>query len=181
MLTACVKSESDGQQNPLGQVMWVSNSLEGYRIPSSAEHSLSALSKTLMGPAESGPVKLGGIVMERPHHGALDPRSHPRTATDAARSGAYGHLQYNPDVLDVAVCGCSHMVFSLRVSDSANKGSMQMKTFPAILLVCKSVCLSVSGVWDISIIEGKFTQIPQPCQPMTGSPGGQLGFSSKGH
>lgn len=114
-------------------------------------------------------------------HGALDPSSHPRTSTDAACSGAYGPLQCSPDVLDVAVWGCTRMAFSLRVSDCANKGSMQMKTFPAILLVCMSVCLSVSGVWDISIIEGKFTQIPQPCQPTASSPGGQLGFSSKGH
>ncbi|CAK6972049.1 hypothetical protein D4764_17G0003940 [Scomber scombrus] len=29
--------------------------------------------------------------MESPHHGALDPGSHPRTATEAAHSGAYGH------------------------------------------------------------------------------------------
>lgn len=38
------------QQNSLRQVMWVSNPLKGYRIPSSAVHSLSVLSKTLTGP-----------------------------------------------------------------------------------------------------------------------------------
>lgn len=45
-----VQCVSVGQHNPLRQVMWVSNPLEGYRIPSSAVHSLSALSKTLTGP-----------------------------------------------------------------------------------------------------------------------------------
>lgn len=43
-------SGSVGQRNPLRQVMWVSNPLEGYRIPASAAHSLSALSKTSPGP-----------------------------------------------------------------------------------------------------------------------------------
>lgn len=40
---------------------------------------------------EPGPVKPGGRVMESPHHGAVDPGFHPRTATEAAHSGAYGH------------------------------------------------------------------------------------------
>ena len=35
-----------------------------------------------------------------------------------------------------------------------------------------SVCQAVSGAWDIFIIEGKFTQIPQPCQLVTHSPRG---------
>lgn len=39
-----------GQRNPLRQEMWVSNPLEGYRIPVSAVCCLSALSKTLTGP-----------------------------------------------------------------------------------------------------------------------------------
>lgn len=39
-----------GQRNPLRQVMWVSNPLEGYGIPVSAVRRLSALSKTLTGP-----------------------------------------------------------------------------------------------------------------------------------
>lgn len=39
-----------GQRNPLRQEMWVSNPLEGYRMPVSAVRCLSALSKTLMGP-----------------------------------------------------------------------------------------------------------------------------------
>uniref|UniRef100_A0AAV2L440 Uncharacterized protein n=1 Tax=Knipowitschia caucasica TaxID=637954 RepID=A0AAV2L440_KNICA len=45
---------SVGQANPIGQVMWVSNPLEGYRIPSSAVHRWSTLSKHLDGPQSQG-------------------------------------------------------------------------------------------------------------------------------
>lgn len=88
--------------------------------------------------------------MESPHHGALDPGSHPRTATEAAHSGAYGHCNTIQMYAAVRVDVCryamrrahTHMFFSLRVWDCANKGSMQIKIFPASLL---SVCLRGLG------------------------------------
>lgn len=153
----------------------MSNSLEGYRIPSSAVHSLNALSKTLTGPTELGPVKPGGIVMERPHHGALDLSSHPHTVTEAAGSRTHGHRN------TIQMCCMAVHAHALHTKSKRLHQQMQMKTFPVLRLSCMSVYLSVSRVWNISIIEGEFTQIPQPCQPMTGSPRGPLGFSSKGH
>lgn len=56
--------------------------------------------------------------MESPHHGAPDPGFHPRIATEAAHSGAYGHCNtiqmYTVVRVDVFgyVCagwgGCTH-------------------------------------------------------------------------
>lgn len=47
--------------------------------------------------------------MESPHHGALDPGSHPRTATEAAHSGGLRSLQHNPDVLQWCVVVCRYV------------------------------------------------------------------------
>lgn len=44
--------------------------------------------------------------MESPHHGALDPGFHPRTATEAAHSGAYGHC--NTIQMYSTVCAGMH-------------------------------------------------------------------------
>lgn len=48
--------------------------------------------------------------MESPHHGALDPGSHPRTATEAAHSGAFGHCNtiqmYSTVRVDVCRYAC---------------------------------------------------------------------------
>lgn len=140
---------SVGQQNPLRQVMWVSNPLEGYRIPSSAVHSLSALSKTLTGPRAKA--------CQARTQSDGEP---PPWCTGPWLSTAHCHwgctlrgrrsLQHNPDV-HYCACGCvqvcmhwayAHMFFSLRWWDRANKGSMQIKIFLASLL---SVCLRDLG------------------------------------
>lgn len=47
--------------------------------------------------------------MESPHHGALDPGSHPRTATEAAHSGAYGHCNTIQMYSTVCVWVCTGM------------------------------------------------------------------------
>lgn len=125
--------------------MWVSNSLEGYRIPSSAVHSLSALSKTLMGPTELGPVKPGGIVMERPHHGALDLSSHPHTVTEAAGSGTHGHCN------TIQMC-CTWLCMHTS-SHQEDKWLRQQRIhadedlscLASCLYVCLSVCLKGLG------------------------------------
>lgn len=63
---------------------------------------------------EPRPVKPGAAVMESPHHGALDPGSHPRSTAEAAHSGALGHRNaiqmYSADSrggwAKVCVCVC---------------------------------------------------------------------------
>ena len=139
---------SVGQHNPLRQVMWVSNPLEGYRIPSSAVHSLSAPGQTLTGPraracqarsqsdGEPPPWCMGPWLS--PTHLPLRLHTQGPTVT-ATRSRCTLRC----------VCGgvharrrWVHVHVSLRVWGCANKGSMQIKIFPAGLL---SVCPRGSG------------------------------------
>lgn len=76
--------------------------------------------------------------MESPHHGAPDPGSHPRIATEAAHPGAGSRRCRcrNPDVRGGVL---THVV---RCDETprgrANEGSMEIKTLPATLV---SVCL----------------------------------------
>lgn len=176
----CMQCVSVGQPNPLRQVMWVSNTLEGYRIPSSAMHSLSALSKTLTGP------RARACQARRQSDGEPPP-----WCTGPWLSPTHCHwgctlrglppMQHNPDVLHCA-CGCVQVfmrwVYALRSSywgygSVPTKGQCRLRYFLPVS------CLSVSGAWDISIIAGKFIQIPQPCQPMTCSPRGHWALTLK--
>lgn len=104
--------------------------------------------------------------MESPRRGALDPGSHPRTATEAAHSGAYGHCNtiqmYTTVCVDVFRYACAGWEYG----NVPTKGQCRLRYFLPVS------CLFVSGALDISIIAGKFTQIPKPCQPMTCSPRG---------
>lgn len=64
--------------------------------------------------------------MESPHHGALDPGSHPRTATEASHSGASGHYNtiqmYTSLHVDMfSYVERTHMFFSLRVWECAKR------------------------------------------------------------
>lgn len=122
--------------------------------------------------------------MESPHHGALDPGSHPRTATEAAHSGAYGHCNtiqmYTTVRVDVFRYACTgweytHMFPSLRVWECANEGSMQIKIFPASLL---SVCLRGSGYFHYC---RKIHSNPQTLSANDMQSQRTLGFNSEGH
>lgn len=145
----CMQHMSVGQENPLRQVMWVSNPLEGYRIPSSAAHSLSALSKTLTGPRARACQARRQSDGEPPPW-CTGPWLSPTHCHWGCTLRGLRSLQHNPDVL-YCTCGCVqvcmcwvcvHVFFSLRVWDCVDKGSMQIKIFPASLL---SVCLRGLG------------------------------------
>lgn len=101
--------------------------------------------------------------MESPHHGALDPGSHPRTATEAAHPGAYGHCN-TIQMYESCWCGCvqvcnTHMFFSLRVWACAREGSVQIKIFS---------CHSSDDLRGLGYfhVAGKFTENPEPRQPL---------------
>lgn len=122
--------------------------------------------------------------MESPHHGALDPGSHPRTTTEAAHSGAYGHC--NTIQMYITVCvgmnvfryvcaGWMYMFCSLRVWECANKGSMQIKIFPASLL---SICLRGCGYFHYC---RKIRSNPQTLSANDMKSQRTLGFNSEGH
>ncbi|KAK7881798.1 hypothetical protein WMY93_030207 [Mugilogobius chulae] len=111
--------------------MWVSNPLEGYRIPSSAAvHCWSALSKNLDGPQSQG---LSGA--RRQSDGEPPPR-----CTGPWLSPTHHRW----------VCRSPG-------GPTGDHNTIQM----------------YGGVQPISIIEGKFTRIPQACRPITSAPGGR--------
>lgn len=141
-----------GQRNPLRQVMWVSNPLEGYGIPVSAVRSLSALSKTLTGPrakacqatrqsdGEPTPWCTGPWPSPTHRHWGCTLRGRPS-------------LQHNPDVrrsvwMRWGVWEYTHM---FGVCECANKGSMQMKIFP--------VCLP-QGLWLLPFLQENSLKSP---------------------
>lgn len=105
---ACMQYVSVGQKNPLGQVMWVSNPLEGYRIPSSAVHSLSALSKTLTGPRARACQARRQSDGEPPPW-CTGPWLSPTHCHWGRTLGGLRSLQHNPDVLQWCVIVCRYM------------------------------------------------------------------------
>lgn len=113
----------------------------------------------------------GVRVMESPHHGAPDPGSHPRIATEAAHPGAGSRRCRNAIQMYAAACSRTWSVAPKHHGDVPMKGQWRLRRFLPLL------CLFVSGASYRSIIAGKFTQIPQnPCQPMTSRPRGRVGF-----
>lgn len=103
--------------------------------------------------------------MERPHHGAPDPDSHPRIATEAAHPGAGSRRCRNAIQMYAAACSRTWSVTPKHHGDVPTKGHRRLRRFLPLS------CLFVSGAPHRSIIAGKFTQIPQnPCQPMTSRP-----------
>lgn len=136
---------SVGQRNPLRQVMWVSNPLEGYRIPVSAVRCLSALSKTSTGP------RAKACQATRQSDGEPTPRCtgpwpSPTHCHWGCTLGGLPSLQHNPDVHHSSwTCwGIWVHTHTHLVCDCANKGSMQMKIFP--------VCLSL-GLWLLPFLQ----------------------------
>lgn len=81
--------------------------------------------------------------MESPHHGALDPGSHPRTATEAAHPEARGRR----NAIQMYACARVHVCTCTPSSHyCANEGSMQIKIFPA---GPPSLCLRGLGVFPL--------------------------------
>lgn len=143
-----------GQRNPLRQVMWVSNPLEGYRIPVSAVRCLSALSKTLTGPrakacqatrqsdGEPTPWCAGpwpspthchwGCTLGGPTITATQPRCTPQRVDALRCLGVHTHVR--------CVWTCQQR---LNADEDIS-------------------CLFASGAMTLAVLTGKFTQIPKP-------------------
>lgn len=121
--TSACQCVSVSQKNPLRQVMWVSNPLEGYWIPSSAVHSLSALSKTLTGPRARA-CQARRQSDGEPTPWCAGPWLSPTHCHWGCTLRGLRSLQHNPDV-HYWVCGCVQVcVRRLGVWECANKGSM---------------------------------------------------------
>lgn len=157
------------QQNPLGQVMWVSNPLEGYRIPSLSSAQFECARRDLGGPSPLEPRALsrpGVRVMESPHHGAPDPGSHPRIATEAAHSGACSPAaaaattQRNPDVGGGGVL--THMFCHGETPRGrTNEGSAEMKTLAATLGSLLSLGLRMVPLLQGNSLKSRKTPVSQ--------------------
>lgn len=142
-----------GQRNPLRQVMWVSNPLEGYRIPVSAVRCLSALSKTLTGPrakaCQATRQSDGG-----PTPWCAGPWPSPTHCHWGCTLRGLPSLQHNPDVRRSAwmrwgVWEYTHMFGVWMCQQRLNAD----EDIP---------CLVASGALTLAILTGKFTRIPKP-------------------
>lgn len=156
-----------GQRNPLRQEMWMSNPLEGYRIPVSAVRCLSTLSKTLMGPrakACQGTRQSDGEPHTMVHWTLALTHTLPlRLQTQ----GPYHHC--NTTQMYTTACGLAEAF-----------GSTQTHTLgePTRARCRWRYFLCVSGALTITMLTGKFTPNPQT---LTRSLQGQDIFNFQGH
>lgn len=129
---------SVSQRNPLGQVMWVSNPLEGYRIPSLS----TARPWRRLPPGAEGPVKTrsrsdgeptprcsGPWLSSTHRHGGCTPRGLQPPPPP----------QRNAIQMYAAACSRTCSVTAKTPQGRAKEGSTQIKTLPA------TVCLWGSG------------------------------------
>lgn len=132
-----------GQRNPLRQEMWVSNPLEGYRMPVSAVRCLSALSKTLMGPR----AKACQATRQR------DGEPHTMVHWTLALTHALP--------LRLHTQGPYHRCNTTQMYTTAH-GLAEVFGSTHTHVQCRwRYFLSVSGALTITILTGKFTQIPK--------------------
>lgn len=156
-----------GQRNPLGQVMWVSNPLDGYGIPFSAVRCLSALSKTLTGPrAKACQATSQGDGEPTPWCTGLWPPS----PTHNHWGWELPSLQHNPDVHHSAwmhrgVWECTHMFTCVWMCQQT----------PCRWRYSLSACLRGSDSYH------SYRKIHSNPQTLTRSPRGQCVFNLRGH
>lgn len=165
-------SVSVGQKNPLRPVIWVSNPLEGYWLPQQC--AVWAHTGRPRWAPKPGPVKPGGRVMESPQRGAVDPGSHPRTAMEAAHSGACSHR--NKIQMYTTVCLDMHA----RVLLTKSTGMCQQRVNAGWDISRLSLVRFSRGIWIFPLLQEYSLKSPKPCQPTTSTPRGHWALTLRG-